>query len=128
MSGTTQPHASLAEKDWVRQPPAALFWWGLPVAIGIAAGFLHLPFRVGAGLWTVLLAWMATGCVLNAWRCRRLHCYISGLVMTLGAVFAALVAVGALDVRPAVFSEGVNAALLLAMLSIVVDFVWKRYA
>ena len=116
------------QKDLVQQPVSAMFWWGLPIAIGLAADFLHLPFLIGAGLCAVLFLWMATGCLLNAARCHRLHCYISGPVFLLGAIFAASVALGVVAVSPHVFGSVVGATLILALLSFVPEFVWKRYA
>jgi hypothetical protein len=117
-----------AQKDLVRQPVSALVWWGLPIAIGVSAGFLGLSLRADAALWVGLFVWMATGCLLNAWRCHRVHCYISGPVFLLGALFAALLAAGLLDVGPRGFNNMIGAVLVLALLSFVPEMVWKRYA
>jgi hypothetical protein len=117
-----------SHKDWARQPSTIVFWWGLPIAAGAAAGFLHLPFRAAAGVCAVSFAWMATGCLLNARRCHRVHCYISGPVLLLGAVIAGLVASGLADLGPHLFSNVVSAILVLALLSFVPEMVWKRYA
>ena len=121
-------NANDGQSDLVRQPVSAMFWWGLPIAIGLAADFLHLPFLIGAGLCAVLFLWMATGCLINAMRCHRLHCYISGPVFLLGALFAAGVALGIVAVGPHVFGDVVGATLILALLSFVPEFVWKTYA
>jgi hypothetical protein len=116
-------------KDWVRQPLTAILWWGLPLAIGIAvANLLHLPPRAGAGVCAVLFAWMATGCLLNARRCHRLHCYISGPVLSAGAILAGLVALGVVDLNARTFSNAVSLVLVLALLSFLPELVWKRYA
>lgn len=115
-------------RDLVRQPVSFAFWWGLPIAIGLAADFLHLPFRIGAALCALLFAWMATGCLLNAMRCHRLHCYISGPVFLVGALFATGTALGIVAVGPPAFGNVVGATLILALLSFVPEFIWKRYA
>lgn len=117
-----------AQNDFVRRPLSACLWWGLPIAIGASAGLLHVSFRAGAGLCAVLFLWMATGCLLNAWRCHHLHCYISGPVLLAGAVFAALIAAGLIDVSPRVFGNAVGATLVLALLSFLPEIFWKRYA
>ena len=117
-----------ARKDWARRPLTIILWWGLPIAIGNAAGLLHLSFRVGAGVWAAAFVWMATGCLLNARRCHRVHCYISGPVLLLGACFAGLVASGMANVGPQAFTIGVNATFALALLSFVPEMVWRRYA
>jgi hypothetical protein len=117
-----------ARNDWARQPLSVCLWWGLPVAIGASASFLHPSFRADAGLCAVLFLWMATGCLLNAMRCHRLHCYISGPVLLVGAIFAALTAAGVIQVSLRMFDNAVGATLILALLSLVPEIVWERYA
>jgi len=117
------------QNDLVSQPISFVLWWGLPLAIGAAtAELLHLPFRFGAGVCAVLFVWMATGCLLNARRCHRVHCYISGPVFLLGAIFAGLVALGVIGVNLSTFNNAVGLTLILALLSFVPEMVWKRYA
>ena len=111
----------------MRQPLSFCLWWGLPIVVGGAAGFLNFRFRVGAGICAVLFFWMATGCLLNARRCRRVHCYISGPVLLAGAVFAAAVALGIVGIAPRTFGNAVGVVLVLALLSFVPEIVWKRY-
>ncbi len=117
-----------SRKDWTRRPLTIILWWELPMVASVSAGLLHLPFRASAGGCAVAFAWMATGCLLNARRCRRVHCYISGPVLLLGAIFAGLVAAGVADLSPQVFGNAVSATLVLAMLSFVPEIVWRRYA
>jgi hypothetical protein len=74
---STQPD-SHTRNDWVTRPGAGFSWWCLPLGVGFAANFLALPVRGAAIIWVILFAWMGTGCILNARRCHRLHCYISG--------------------------------------------------
>ena len=117
-----------ARNDWARQPLSVCLWWGLPIAIGAFAGLLHFSFRAGAGLCAVLFLWMATGCLLNARRCHRLHCYISGPVLLAGAIFAALVSAGVIETSQRMFDNAIGAMLVLALLSFVPEIFWKRYA
>jgi hypothetical protein len=114
--------------DWARQPLSVCLWWGLPVTIGASASLLHLSFRADAGLCAVLFLWMATGCLLNAMRCHRLHCYISGPVLLVGAIFAALTAADVIQVSLRTFDNAVGATLILALLSFLPEIIWKRYA
>lgn len=53
----------MKRRDLASQPLSICLWWGLPVAIGAGAGFLHLSSRGGAALCAALFAWMATGCL-----------------------------------------------------------------
>jgi hypothetical protein len=114
--------------DWASQPLTVFMWWGLPIALGASVGLLHLSFRASAGICAGLFVWMATGCGLNAMRCHRLHCYISGPVLLLGAIFAGLVAAGVANPGPGAFHNVVGATLVLALLSFLPEMLWKRYA
>lgn len=113
--------------DWARRPSSVMLWWGIPVAIVAVAGMLRLPLSIHASICAASLIWMAAGCLLNARRCRRLHCFVSGPVLLLGGITAALVAAGALSLGPQAFHNAVSATLLLAVLSFVPEFLWKRY-
>jgi hypothetical protein len=128
MSNATDLTAGPARKDWARRPLTIVAWWGLPIAVSVAAGALHLPFRVGAGVCAFAFAWMAMGCLLNARRCHRVHCYMSGPVLLLGAIMAGLVAAGVTGLGPRTFGDAVSMILVLALLSFVPEMVWKRYA
>jgi hypothetical protein len=128
MPGTTDPVTTASRKDWTRQPLSVMVWWGLPLAFGMSASLLELPLRANAGVWAGALAWMALGCLLNAARCHRLHCYISGPILLVGAIGVGLVAAGVVDPGPRMLSIAVNTVLVLAVLSFVPELVWKRYA
>ena len=128
MPNTIDAVTTCAAKDLARRPLTIVLWWGLPIAIGIVSGLLRLSFRAVAGVWAAAFVWMAGGCLLNAWRCRRVHCYISGPVLLLGAIFQGLVASGVTNVGPRLAGNAVNATLILALLSFVPEMVWKRYA
>ena len=113
--------------DWVTRPGAGVFWWCLPLGIGFAANFLALPTRGAASIWAILFVWMGTGCILNARRCHRLHCFISGPTFLLGAVVLGLLAAGLLALGPHSLNNIVGITLLVAFLSFVPE-IWKKYA
>jgi hypothetical protein len=98
------------------------------MAIGVLANLPHLSQRVDAGVWALVFAWMATGCLLNARRCRRVHCFISGPVLLLGAIFATLAVFGVAEPGASMFSNIINGILLLALLSFAPELIWRRYA
>ncbi|MBI3676972.1 MAG: hypothetical protein HY243_10210 [Proteobacteria bacterium] len=116
------------QKDWTRQPLSFGLWWELPIALGAFASLLHLSFRIGAGICAVLFVWMAIGCLLNARRCHRLHCYISGPVFLLGALVAGLNGAGVLALGPHSLNNIAGVTLGLALLSFIPEIVWRRYA
>ena len=65
----------------------AVFW--LPALALIASGFLNIAQGWRAALWAVALSTMGIGCVANALRCGRVHCYLTGpffLVMAIVAI------------------------------------------
>jgi hypothetical protein len=116
-----------SHNDWARQPLAALVWWCVPIAIGVSSSLLGLPLRAAAWVWAASLAWMAAGCLLNARRCHRLHCYISGPVLLLGAGAAVSLASGFIDLGPHALNNVVSVTFVLALLSFAPEFLWKRY-
>jgi hypothetical protein len=113
-------------RDWSRQPLGIIFWWGVPIAAGVSTNFLGLSLTLTALIWAVAFAWMGTGCILNALRCARLHCFISGPVLWLGAVAAALAGIGVLSGRNAL-SYVINITAGLAVLSFVSEWIWGMY-
>jgi hypothetical protein len=61
--------------DWARGSRGALIW-GLPIAALLIGGFL--PERYLVVLWPSALTFMGVACLLNARRCGRVHCYVTG--------------------------------------------------
>lgn len=111
--------------DWVTRPGASFFWWCLPLGVGFAANFLAVPARSTAIIWVILFVWMGTGCILNARRCHRLHCYISGPTFLLGAVALGLLAAGLLRFGAHALNNIVGITLIVALLSFVPE-IWKN--
>lgn len=119
---------SRGARDWVSHPLSWVAWWGLPIAIGMAGGSLGLTYREAAFVWSAALAWMGLGCVLNALRCHRLHCYVSGPVLLAGALVAALLGLGAVTFGPHALSYVLLSVFALVCLSFVPEAVWRKYA
>jgi hypothetical protein len=115
-------------KDWARRPWRSLVWWGLPVALGLASNLFNLSQRGDAAIWTVALAWAGLGCVLNASRCHRLHCYISAPALLLGSFGAGLIASGVLDFGPQSLNAVIGGALVVTLVSFAPELAWGRYA
>lgn len=124
---TSDERSDRGSRDFLKDPLSAGFWWGLPIVAGWSADFLPIP-RMGATLvWAAALAWMATGCALNARRCHRLHCYIAAPVLFLGAVAAALIGLGWTPVGSHAATYVINGSLVLALLSVLAEPIWGRY-
>ena len=119
--------AANQSKDWSRQPGGIVSWWVLPTVVGVSTGFLGLSLAATAFVWAGAFAWMGTGCLLNARRCHRLHCFISGPVLWLGAVATALLGFGVMPGTHAL-NYVIWSTVLLASLSFAPERFWGRYA
>ncbi|MDH3690225.1 MAG: hypothetical protein OEU36_12180 [Gammaproteobacteria bacterium] len=75
-------------KDWVSDHRSYAVAWGLPTAGLIIGAFLSAPIKVS--IWSVALVWMGVACLLNARRCGRRHCYLTGPFFLLMAVVVVL--------------------------------------
>jgi hypothetical protein len=75
----------------------------------------------------VLFGWMGTGCFLNARRCHRLHCYISGPAFFLGSAALALFAAGIPLLGPHSLNNVIAITLATALLSFVPEMIWRKH-
>src|SRR5262249_53094295 len=82
---------TLVVTDWARGPRLLLVW-GLPIVILAASRWIGERYLVV--LWPTLLTWMGAACLLNARRCHRLHCYLTGPYFLLLALAALLYGLG----------------------------------
>src|SRR5258707_9582182 len=114
--------------DWVDRPGMGFVWWCLPLGIGVASNVFAMSARATALIWMVSFVWMGTGCILNARRCHRLHCYISGPVFFLGAAALALFGAGIALLGPHSLNNIVGLTLTAALLSFVPEMIWRKYA
>ena len=103
-----------------------LVWWCLPLSVGIAANYFASS-RAAALVWAVSFVWMGTGCILNARRRRRLHCYISGPAFFLGAAALALFLTGVALSGPRSLNNIVAITLTIVLLSFVPEMIWRKY-
>lgn len=92
---------------------SALLLWGLPAVALIVGAY----WRHGLYLWIPAFLVMGAACLVNAARCGRVHCYITGPLFLLAAVYSALVVVHLAPVRMNIFVFSVVAVFVLALLS-----------
>ncbi len=75
------------ERDWGRDPRAALRAWGPPILLIVMASFAeYIPAwpQVASDLiWSGCIFWIALSCLLNARQCGRFHCSVLALVYPL---------------------------------------------
>lgn len=67
------PSSDILSRPWLA---AVVFCF--PVAVIILSGNFDLGNRGRAVIWATCLGIMAAGCLVNAHRCGRLHCYFTG--------------------------------------------------
>ncbi len=90
--GSRQPGSG----DLLNSKTACLLW-GLPIGL-IVAGNAWIPGRIG--LWIAAFLIAGLGCLANAARCGRTHCYLTGPLYLGAALFVALSALGVVRLHP----------------------------
>ncbi len=78
----------------------AWFLWYVPILLVIVGSSWD---RERLWLWVPAFAVMGASCLANAVRCGRIHCYITGPLFLLAAVFVALSAWGMVVLHPGLF-------------------------
>jgi len=86
-------------KDLTTRKTAWLLWC-LPSA-GVLVGFFWAEGR--AWIWIPAFLVMGGGCLANANRCGRLHCYFTGPLYILAALYVALSMFGIVRLNPGLF-------------------------
>ena len=72
------------KNDFAASTQTFLFCWGIPIAAMVLASFLAPPISIL--VWAGALFWAGAACAANAFRCGRLHCYITGPLFLLGGL------------------------------------------
>jgi hypothetical protein len=73
-------------RDILSSPWLAALVFCLPVAVMVLGGNFDMGNHGRAALWTACLSVMASGCLVNARRCGRIHCYFTGPFLILMAL------------------------------------------
>lgn len=68
--------ADARARDWASDGRVFALLWGAPGAAMLAALLLDAPYR--AAVWTLMLGGMGVACLVNARRCGRTHCRVTG--------------------------------------------------
>lgn len=105
--------SSCKPNDLVSQR-SGIFLWCLPIA-AVIVGSSWPSMR--PWLWIPAFLIMGVGCLVNASRCGRLHCYITGPVFVLAAIYIALAVANVVPARPGVALLTVFAISILACLA-----------
>ncbi len=89
---TTCTPRDILSKPWL----SFLVFWFPGIAIAATAGS---RFHAGSRtiVWTVALTTMGIACLVNAARCHRIHCYVTGPFFLIMAVVTLLYGLGAVS-------------------------------
>ncbi len=102
--------------------------WGLPIALGVLASVAYesgiFSYILSYGLWIVAATWFGLGCLANARRCGRVHCWVDGIGMPALAVAGAISLSGLYNFSLGAFGV---AFWVILVTSFCVEYVWKRY-
>ena len=114
--------------DLLAIPWASLVLWRLPTVAMVAVVVFDADPTLQAAVWAPCLALFAAGCIANAARCRRVHCYFTGPFFALMAVAALTYGLGVLPLGP----SGWNWIELATVVGAVVftylpEALWGRY-
>lgn len=93
---------------------SAMLLWYLPTA-ALFVGMSWAEAR--AWLWIQAFLVMGVACIVNAARCGRLHCFLTGPAYLLSAIYVALAAFGFLPLRLSIFLLAVAGITALAKLA-----------
>ena len=115
------------QRDLSQRPMSFMLGWGLPILIVFSMNFASgiIP---GAAIIVILaaaFAWMGVGCLINARRCGRRHCYLSGPVLIAGALGVLLQGFQVIDLGP--YRLLIVIWGLLLGLTFVPEWIWGRY-
>ncbi len=115
------------ELDLTRRAMTRLALWQLP-ALALVAGIFVTPgWRTI--VWTAALAVAGAGCVANASRCGRVHCYFTGPFYLLTAAVTLAYGLGVLPLGP---DGWLWIGLVLAVGSWILGYlpeqIWSKYA
>jgi hypothetical protein len=102
--------AECDSKDLIGRKAAWLFWY-VPIVLVIVGSSWS---RGRVWLWIPAFLAMGIGCLANAARCRRTHCYITAPLFLVAAAYVALSAFGIVPLHPGLFLLVVLGACCLA--------------
>lgn len=124
----TDRTADCTRRDLGRSPAGFVIAWGVPLVILLLVGFIEFlspaaEILIAAGAF----AWMGVGCVINAARCGRLHCYFAGPILLTGAVLILIVGFDVVSLGAVSIAQIVYATALLAFSTFALEFIWGKY-
>jgi len=114
------------ERDLLRRGISAFLLWWLPW-LAFALGYSQSP-ALRTVLWITSLAFMGVACLMNAFRCGRVHSYFTGPFFILGAIVSLGYGVGFLPFGPSGWKWIGTVTIIGAIaLCCIPEFIFGRY-
>lgn len=79
-------NSTVHPRDLFANLPVAIVVFWIPILAIAVTGYAHIDYAIRTWVWTVSCLVMSGGCLINAMRCGRLHCYWTGPFFLLGAI------------------------------------------
>lgn len=117
-----------SSRDILSSPLSAFLVFWLPGIAIVVSGALAISIGWRTVVWVLALFTMGTGCLVNAARCGRVHCYITGPFFLLMALASLLYGLGILPIR----GNGWNLLGLILLVGVIVlwcppEMLWGKY-
>lgn len=104
----------------------ALFIWCIPTAILIASSLSTNSYQ--AVIWPIALTWLGGACLVNAKRCGRRHCYLTGPFFLALALVSLLYGLGVLPLGRHGWQTLAGVLLIGSLLlTCLPEWIWGRY-
>lgn len=112
--------------DLLRRPLSFMTGWGLPLLIIISLNLARgtMPSAAIILILSGAFTWMGVACVVNALRCGRLHCLLSGPIFLIGAALILLVGFDVLSLGLVRVDHIIYATAGLVMLTFLLEWIW----
>ena len=113
-------------RDILSHPLAVFIIFGVPVIAIIASERIDAGWRTG--VWVAALGIMGVACIVNAARCGRMHCYLTGPFFLTMGLLTILYGVGVLPLGRQGWNI-IGATLLVGgvLLCCLPEFLWGKY-
>jgi hypothetical protein len=116
-------------RDWVNDRRVSFLVWKLPAIVLCVSLVLPIGNVGTTAIWVASLGVLGGACVLNAVRCRRLHCFLTGPFFLIMALASLVHGFGIVSLGSGGFYwlgavTGVGAFVLLYL----PERIWGRYA
>jgi hypothetical protein len=129
LEGEIMAEAALkVSQDFVRDRRASLLIWGLPALVMLGTGLLGLGSPVHGLIWASCLSIFGFGCIANARRCSRLHCFFTGPFFLLMALISLVHDFGVISLGSHGWARIGGVTLMGAIaLTILPERIWGQY-